>query len=128
MNNPVFINHEVVNASPDDYVEIMVAPSRLLDAWAQSMFACEMLSKNGDIKPVEEMHEDIREKFLTVKKVIEQGGSVTKPVIGIGLMDNIEIGIGREISVALYAGGVAEMPVHVRKAQAKDVQKLLQAL
>ena len=127
MSAAAFTNHEVVNKSPSDYVEIIVSLAVLVKAWSHSAFAYEMLESGGSIKPDTKMGHDILERYLRAQNALKNGDAVTKPVIGIGIMDNVEIGIGREIAVAAYAIGLDNMPVHVRVQQSKEIEKLLKA-
>lgn len=128
MSELIFSNHEVVNTSPEKYIEMSVAPSILIKAWAQSMFSYELLTKDGNLKPQNQLKPHTIEKLAAAKNIFVQGGEIIKPVIGVGIMDNIEIGIGCEIVVAAYDVGITEMPVHARVQQLDEVQKLLKAI
>ena len=122
---PAFYNHEIVQQSPDDYVEMILTPVAILDAWSLSMFAHELLNKDGSIKGENSMNEDTLSKYLDALESLKRGEDVAKPVIGIGIMDGIEIGIGREVIAACATLNINEIPFHVRKAQVDDVKKVL---
>lgn len=125
MTEPAFYDHEVVRRSPADYVEMRLSPSALLKAWSLSMFAHEMLANDGTVKPVDCMNTETLEKLLYAQDAMKKGEAVAKPIIGVGIMDNIEIGIGREIVVAAQTMNIPEIPVHARQAQAREITKLM---
>lgn len=120
-----FYDHEVVLQSPDDYVEMHLAPADILRAWASSMFSYEVLNKDGSVKATDDMVDETLERYVAVQDRFKRGESIAKPVIGIGIMDTIEIGIGREIVAAAHIQGLDLIPVHVRKAQAEEIKSFL---
>lgn len=122
---PQFFDHEIVQKSPDDYVELVINPVDLLNAWSLSMFAHELLNKDGTVKSQSDLSDQTLEKYVTAVEMIKRAEPLSKPVIGIGIMDGIEIGIGREIIAACAAMKTPSIPFNVRKAQASDVKKLL---
>ena len=123
--NPQFYDHEVVQKAPQDYVEITVSPQHILKCWQSSMFACEMLDKKGEIKEQGDMSPDNLKRYLDCLEMIKRSEETPKPILGYGIMDNIEIGVGREIVLAARTLELKEMPVHIRKAQADDIAKIL---
>ena len=120
-----FYDHEVVQRAPEDYVESHHTPQDILKAWATSIFAHEILTDGGEIKPQKAMQEATLEKFIAATDAFKKGESQPKPIIGVGIMDNIEIGIGREIIAAAKDFGIDTLPVHMRKAQAAEIEKML---
>ncbi len=123
--NPQFYDHEVVQKTPETYQEISVSPAHVLTCWRSSMFACEVLDNNGEIKPEDKIAPDTLKRYLECIEMIKRGEETPKPILGYGIMDNIEIGVGREIILAAKTLGLIEIPVHIRKAQANDIQKIL---
>jgi len=122
---PQFFDHEVVQKSPNDYEELSIAPHDLLRAWSLSMFAHELLAKNGNIKSESELSGQTLEKYVAALEMIKRSEPLSKPIIGIGIMDGVEIGIGREIIAACVSMNIGKISINVRKAQSKDVKKLL---
>lgn len=120
-----FYNHEVVQNAPSDYVEGCYTPGQILKAWQTSLFAHELLAKDGTLKAQKDMHESTLEKFINASDAIKRSEALPKPIIGVGIMDNIEIGIGREIIAASLALGIESIPVNMRVAQAEDIVKML---
>ena len=122
---PRFYDHEVVRKSPKDYVEIITSPKAILRAWSLSLFAHELLGKDGQVKDKHDIKDETLKRFVMAEESIKRGEDIAKPVIGIGIMDGIEIGIGREIVAVAQVMGVKEIPVHVRRAQADEVKAAL---
>ena len=120
-----FYDHEVVQKAPNDYIEIILSPQKILSAWAISLFAHELLNPDGTIKPQKAMNANTLHKFIEISDDMKRGEIIPKPVIGIGIMDNLEIGIGREIIVLAAQNNIQKIPVHVRKAQSREIEKLL---
>ena len=123
--NPQFYDHEVVQKTPQDYSEMNISPEKILNSWQSSMFACEILDKSGKVKPESDMAPETLKKYLDAMEMIKRGEDIPKPILGIGLMDNIEIGIGREIIAAAANLSLPNIPLHIRNAQAEDIQKAL---
>jgi hypothetical protein len=123
--NPQFYDHEVVQKSPQDYSEIVVSPTHILKCWETSMFACEVLDKQGNIKQQDDMEPSTLKRYIDCLEIIKRGEETPKPILGYGIMDNIEIGVGREIVLAAKTLDINEIPVNIRKAQAEDIQKIL---
>jgi hypothetical protein len=120
--NPEFYDHEVVQRAPDDYVEMTLSPAKILNAWRMSIFAHELLNGDGTTKGVNDMHPDHMKKYIDISELMNRGEPLAKPVLGIGIMDNVEIGIGREIILVANDMGLEELPFHVRKSQADDIK------
>lgn len=123
--HPAFCNHEIIDKAPLDYVEMQSNPRNILKAWSLSMFAHELLNKDGDIKSQDDLADATLQKYLDVLEKINRGEDIKKPIIGVGIMDGIEIGIGREIIAACATLNIDKIPFYVRKAQSCDVKKLL---
>lgn len=125
ITNMDFYNHEIINKDPDKYCEILLPPESILSAWSHSLNCYDYLDKAGHIKAEETMDSQSLKKFLSAFDCFKRGEPTAKPVIGIGIMDTVEIGIGAEIIVAATAFKYPLLPVHVRKAQESDLRKIL---
>ncbi len=117
-----FQDHEVVQQAPDDYVEISLSPDKIMMAWATSLYSYELLNKDGTVKSTGDMMDETLQRYVDAEEKLRRGEGVSKPIIGIGIMEGIEIGIGREIVAAAKALGVKEIPVYVRKAQVDEIK------
>lgn len=101
--------------------EVVEIDTRLaLKSWKNSLFSFEWLTREGAIRDAEDLPLREYEKRKIVEKQLSEGQSLERPVLGIGLMDNIEIGAGRAVFLTLAAQGHARIPVHISKANIKE--------
>ncbi|HRK97586.1 MAG: hypothetical protein KDJ26_02725 [Alphaproteobacteria bacterium] len=98
--------------------EALVAP--VLGSWRESLFAHEWLHQDGSIRKPSEMSETIRLRRKEAEELLDSTKIVDRPVLGIGIMDNIEIGSGRDIFLTLASRGVEKIPVHIPKSQTDE--------
>lgn len=119
-----FCDHIVVQKNPEDYTEMVLTPSQIFDAWKSSMFAHELIAKDGTIMGENALKGPSLQKYIAAYESLKRDEAVEKPVLGIGLFDGIEIGIGREIIAAAYHLNITDLPIHVRAAQAEEIKTI----
>jgi hypothetical protein len=119
-SQPVFVDNAVATARPEQYAELLVDARKVLTDWKASLLAHELLDSNGFVKGDEDLSETRLEKREVVRARLAAGQTLEKPILGIGIFDNIEIGSGSDILATLVMEGVAHLPVHVRKSQLRD--------
>lgn len=117
---PIFVDNSVAAARPDQYVEIQVDARKVLADWKASLLAHELLDSNGYVKGDDDISESRLEKREAVRNRLAAREPLEKPVLGIGIFDNVEIGAGSDVLATLVMEGVAILPVHIRKAQIRD--------
>lgn len=122
--SPVFADNPVAAARPDQYAELMVDARKVLTDWRRSLLAHELLDGSGIVKNDDEISEARLEKRETVRACLAAGQPLEKPILGIGIFDNVEIGAGSDVLATLVLEGVATIPVHVRKSQLRDFDML----
>lgn len=98
----------------------MVDAVKVLQDWRQSLLAHELIDKNGFVKGDDDITETRLSKRDVVRLRMENGEALEKPILGIGLFDNIEIGAGSDTLATLVMEGVTVLPVHVRSSQLAD--------
>lgn len=128
MSHSQFCDHAVTLNNPDDYVELQAMPDTILQAWRSSMFAHELIARDGRIKNEQDLEGQSLEKYLTAFEALKRGEPIEKPLLGIGIYDGVEIGIGREIIAAAFHLDIPNVPIHVRKAQCDEVQACLNSV
>lgn len=102
------------------YVTIYIRVADALKSWRGSLFSFEWLRPDGKIKSAAELTPAERDKRAAIEKLLQDGSPVLMPILGIGMMDNIEIGSGRAEFLTLAALGVEIMPVHVPRSNESD--------
>ena len=108
-----FIENPAVKGREENYTTLYVRVPEVLDSWKNSLFSFEWLDANQQIKPIEGLAESEKQKRQRIEHILAQGLPVEMPVLGMGMLDNVEIGIGRDIFLTLAANGVTRIPVHI---------------
>jgi hypothetical protein len=121
--NIEFIENSLIAEDPKRYITIRVNIPAVIKSWRDSVFSYEWLHADGYIKAVEELSEAEQEKRMHVENLLTKGAAIPMPILGIGVMDNIEIGAGRAELLTLAAQGVKIMPVHIPKSCESDFKE-----
>jgi hypothetical protein len=117
---PVFTDNPVALAQASRYTEMLIDAAKVLADWRQSLFAHELVDANGFVKGDDDLNEARLGKREAIRARLAAGEALEKPVLGIGLFDNVEIGAGSDILATLVMEGVTVMPVHIRTSQIQD--------
>mgnify|MGYP000122530368 FL=1 len=104
-------------------VEVKVAP--VLASWQTSLFAHEWMTAEGRIKAISEMADPVVVKRRSAETAIAEEGILDRPVLGIGIMDNIEIGSGKDLFLTLAAHGATHIPVHIPKSHEQEFRMFI---
>ena len=124
MNAIKFTDNSAIKGREDQFVTITIDAQKALESWRTSIFSFEWLDQDGKIKPAAQLSEKEQEKRAAVENTITQSEDIQKPVLGLGLNDNIEIGSGRAQFLTLIAKGLQEIPVHIPKSNIDDFKAL----
>jgi hypothetical protein len=122
--NIIFIDNPAAKSS---FTTIEIDCAEVLKSWRQSVYSYEWLTKAGNIKPASDLNQTEANKRFEVEKIIKAGEAIEMPILGIGVMDNIEIGSGRATLLTLIDNGQITMPVHVPSSQLKEFKKFIAA-
>ena len=123
--DPAFIDSPAIKGREERYVTLDVDTAKVLDSWKNSLYAFEWLTEEGLIRERDSLPEQDRTKYAAVESCLKTGEALEKPVLGIGMMDNIEIGAGRAVFLTLTAKGLERLPVHVPKSHRDDFAAFL---
>jgi hypothetical protein len=113
---PKFVDNPVVKSRRDNYIDIDVNVEKVLKSWRISLFSFEWLGPEGRIKSADELPEAEKPKRAEVERRLKAGEALEKPILGIGMLDNIEIGSGRAVFLTLAAQGAKTVPVHIPRS------------
>lgn len=108
-----FVDNSDLRGEEAQYATLTVRVPTVLKSWKSSLFSFEWLRADGTLKDVTELPHHLRERREAIENKLAHGEALEKPVLGIGMLESIEIGIGRDVFLTLAAHGVAELPVHV---------------
>lgn len=104
-------------------LEIKVAP--VLASWQESIFSHEWLTPEGKIKKPSEMADKVQERRKEVEQQIKGDAPLDRPVLGIGILDNVEIGSGKDLFLSLAALGATTISVHIPKSHENDFRMFI---
>lgn len=122
-----FTDSTSLKGREDRYAVVRVKTAAILKSWKSSLFSFEWLHPDGSIRGLDDLPLHERDKRIKVEKMVQKGEAVERPVLGIGLLDNIEIGAGRDIFLTLAAQGVQDIEVHIPVSCKKDFKDFLTA-
>ncbi|MCD8496971.1 MAG: hypothetical protein LRZ85_02130 [Alphaproteobacteria bacterium] len=123
-----FINHQARQSQPERYLDVTVSAEAVISSYRTSLFSFEWLDAAGKIKDLAALPEKERPKRENVEKALKNGAALEKPVLGIGIQDNVEIGSGRAVFLTLAALGVKHIPVHIPVTHKDDFKTFIAAL
>jgi hypothetical protein len=120
-----FIDNAAITGRPAHYVTVTVSVEKILESWRESLFSYEWILPDGRLKSRDELPPAEQPKRATVEERLSQGEPLEKPVLGIGLMENVEIGAGRAVFLTLAALGAKKLPVHIPKTHEDEFSPFL---
>jgi len=123
--SPQFINNPTIQGKEDKYLNIIVDLDKVIQSWRQSLFSFEWFLPDGRMRKPDEMNEKERIKYEYTLKKLKDNETLTMPILGIGVLDNIEIGSGRENILTIYSQNIKTMPVHIPKSVEKEFSSFI---
>lgn len=124
-NSIEFTTNATVEARREHYLDVTVDSAAILKSWKHSLFSHEWLTKDGDIRDKKELPASEQHKRERVELAIANGENLPTPVLGIGLLENVEIGAGKAEFLTLAAMGRSEIPVHIPKSNQDDFKDFI---
>lgn len=121
----VFVDNPVVSGREDRYETVEIAVGPVLESWRLSLFSYEWVLPDGRIKDLAELPAGEQEKRRLAEESLKKGDPFEKPILGIGLLENVEIGSGRAVFLTLAAHGAETLPVHIPKSNRKEFAPFL---
>lgn len=109
------------------YETIEVDLEKVLKSWKASLYSFEWLDQDGKIKPVAALKDADQERRRQIEARIEKGMPLEMPILGIGMLDNVEIGVGKAVLLTAAAMGTKTMPVHVASVHLDDFKAYIVA-
>lgn len=123
-----FIDHQAKIAAPERYLDVLVQVEAVLESYQLSLFSFEWLDAAGRVKDLPGLPEKERPKRENVERALQNGAALEKPVLGIGIQDNVEIGSGRAVFLTLAALGLKRIPVHIPASNKDDFKTFVAGL
>ncbi len=120
-----FIDNPAIKGREDKFLCLNVSIASVIDSWKDSLFAHEWVKPDGSLKKPNELNEANRLKRLEIETALHEGRPLFKPVLGLGMMDNVEIGSGKDVLMTLASLAQDSLPVHIPKSHADDFKLFL---
>ena len=125
MQSLTFKDSKSATARPDFYMDVKLDVQKLLKSWQLSVFSFEWIEKDGKIKAYDALKDSDQEKQKAVLEALQNQEPLEKPVLGIGIQDNVEIGSGKAMLCTLAGKGVTTIPAHIPKSNESDFKAFL---
>ena len=126
MSNKIKLTDNIsIKGREDKFTLMEVNLSKTIKAWQESVFSFEWLNPNGKIKAVNDLSDSYAKQYQDVKKLYEHNKALERPILGFGIMDNVEIGSRKDVLLTLHTLGVAKLEVHIPKSCIKDFEKFM---
>jgi len=122
-----FTDNPSLKGREDRYAVVRVDTAAVLKSWRKSLFSFEWLASGGEIRGIDDLPLHERDKRLKIEKAMKQGEPLGRPVLGIGMLDNVEIGAGRDVFLTLAASGARDIEVHIPVSCQKDFKPFVKA-
>lgn len=116
---PSFIDNPAVGGKAG-FITVTVSVGLVIASWRESLFAHEWLREDGSLKSPRDQSPGLQEKRRAIEARLEQGEAFEKPVLGMGILDTVEIGSGRDVLLTLASAGVSQIPVHIPKSHLEE--------
>ena len=119
------IDNSSLKGRESSFITIELDIAKIVKDWKASVFSFEWLTPEGQVRTLDVLGETQTEQYQKVETAFKCGETLERPVLGLGVMDNIEIGSRKEVLLTLCALGVEKIDVHVPKSCLKDFQKFI---
>lgn len=119
------VDNPTIRGRAENFTTVRVSVPAVLESWRESLFSHEWLWPDGRLRGVYDMQERERLKRIHTEAAILAGELLPRPVLGIGISENIEIGSAREVFLSLAALGFTGIDVHIPKSNLPDFKPFL---
>lgn len=98
--------------------------AKVIESWRDSMFAHLWLDNEGQAKSADALQNREREK-LAASVIAIDNGIAPMPVLGIGINDNVEIGMGVSDFIAAIHHGAKTLSVHIPTSNSDEFKPFI---
>lgn len=124
LSNLRFMPHPDIEGDAG-FMTVHIQVASVVKSYRDSLFSFEWLHSDGRVREGAEMKEGPAAERARTEQMLNQAQELPQPVLGIGMMGNIEIGAERAVLLTLAAHGVQTMLVHIPVSQKKDFEKFI---
>lgn len=120
-----YVTHPSIMDETGAFQTLRVHLKKILENWRGSLFSFEWLHPDGTLKTRAELGPRQREQREQVEQQIHNRKPLCRPVLGIGVLECVEIGAGRDTLLTLAASGGEIIEVDVPLSMVQDFQKFV---
>ncbi len=106
-------DNRLIKGKESTYKTVDVQIKHIIESWKISLFSFEWLTPEGKIRSFDELPEGEQEKYQAVMDDIQNNHTLERPILGIGIMDNIEIGSRRDVLLTVASQEQKSISVHI---------------
>lgn len=115
-----FRDNPAIQGQESKFVTVLVKIPLVLSSWRESAFAHEWLTPEGQIREPKNLQPKIWARRIEIEKELQLETTLIRPVLGLGIFDNIEIGSGKDLLLTCAANGHVTISVHIPKSHLGD--------
>ena len=120
-----FTDNSALKGREEKFVTLDIKVAPVLASWQESIFSHEWLTPDGKIKKMSDMADKVQLRRAEIDKILGSDSPLERPVLGIGILDNVEIGSGKDLFLSLAALGMTTIPVHIPKSHENDFRMFI---
>ncbi|MFK7838862.1 MAG: hypothetical protein AB8B83_00890 [Bdellovibrionales bacterium] len=120
-----FKDSKAAQNNPNFYLSVTLDVKAVIKSWQLSVFSFEWINKDASIKDFDDLKESDQDKRKTIEAAINNNDQIEKPILGIGIQDNIEIGSGKAVICTLAAHDIKSFDAHIPKSNEDDFKSLI---
>jgi hypothetical protein len=122
---PLFPDYNAASAHPQGqrFLPVLVQSTKVIENWRASLYAFEWVHPDGRLKTLAELAPAQAAKRQATEDRLKRRENLDTPILGIGLLNTIEIGAGKDVFLTLAALGYDALPVFIPPADEKEFKK-----
>lgn len=120
-----FTDNPAVKGREDRYETVDINTAKVLQSWRESLFSYEWMRPDNSLKTIDELTQQQQERRRHVEQALRDARPLERPVLGIGLAENVEIGAGKAVFLTLAALGFNSVSVHIPAAHRGEFDAFL---
>ncbi len=120
-----FIQNPHIREKEEKYLTVELDMEKIIQSWRKSLFSFEWLLPDGQLRKPDEMTQSILDKYNYALSQHKNNKSLPMPILGIGVMDNVEIGSGKEFVLMLYGQNIKSFYAHIAKQDEKEFSSFI---
>lgn len=106
------VSFEPNPCAPSHFITAQVDTVKIVHSWQHSILSFEWL-KNGALKPVDTLTATQKAAYSQAQASIRTHTPLPMPILGIGIMDGVEIGSGHAVVMALLSENITHFQAHI---------------